>query len=545
MDINNTRILSEDEPLYDRNIGASLLASREIEPGEIILKIHHPFIAVVEKSALDQVCAYCFKEAKQASLRRCSGCKMDRYCSQACQAASWKVFHKKECPIFKSLPDVLPTPVRALLQVLLQYRPGYSGEPVWGQLKSHMEEQRNNRRQEMEMLLQCRAAMKYANYPENLGDVPLEIMSRMKVNAFRITLPDDTPIGLCFEPRASLANHSCIPNAVITFDGRILCMRALEHIKLHKEIFISYVDPTQRREVRQTELQDRYFFACKCEKCIGDMTPYQVFQRFATEGSQKVNLLYQLDGSKQFANFQVAKEASASFAGASRSLEHKYSQAEKILGKTRDESAMAKLLHLKEAHSLLSSLEAHELYAQAPFPSILHAIYLTYLDMQAYLPAAVVLIFLHLNCDIYNYPQPHNPVRVIRLFTITQLLKVIASMPNEDYRSACERFLTQGQDDIEKLLGIDYISTVQAILILVTELVENSHGSDTRIAAEIRAELEDVEEVQRLRGGYGEHLKRWQVSNGADIQGREQAKLCLTSLRELGRFMPSILQKIS
>ncbi|RFU34317.1 hypothetical protein B7463_g1965, partial [Scytalidium lignicola] len=526
-----------------RKIGASLLASKDVEQGEAIIKINNPFISVVEKSALDRICAYCFKEGKESGLKRCSGCKTDRYCSQSCQVASWKAFHKKECPIFKGLPGVLPTPVRALLQVLLQHR-AISEEPRWPQLKSHMVEQQNDRERAMEMMLQCKAAMKYANFPEKSANIAVEILARMRVNAFRITLPDDTPVGLCFEPRASLANHSCTPNVAITFDGRALCMRAIEHIKKDEEVFISYVDPTQRREMRQNELRDRYFFTCECEKCVRDMSPYQIFQRFVSDGSQKVDLLYRLDQSKAFASSQVAKEASISFTEELKSQPNIFTQAESILQKSKDESITSKFRYLKKAHSLLSPLTTHGRYAQAPYPSFLHAFYLAYLDTEAYLPATVVLIFLHLKCDIYNYPQPHNPVRVIRLFTIAQLLKVIASMSTEDLQSTCKQFLSKDKENIEMVLGIDYISTVQALLILVTELVEKSHGPGTRIAVEIRTELEDVEEVQRLRGGYGEYLKLWQISNGADIQGREQAKICFAALRELAELMPLLLETI-
>lgn len=564
MDINNTRVLNENEPKYNKKIGAALLSSKDAEPGDILLKIHNPFITVVEKSALDRVCAYCFKEAKNSSLKRCSGCKMDKYCSQACQAASWKASHQKECPTFKSLPDVLPTPVRALMQVLLQHRAGYTEEPKWQQLKSHMAEQQEDRERAMEMLLQCKAAMKYANFPENLGNIAVEIISRvslnrcsrylsvsltgiskMRVNAFRITLPDDTPVGLCFEPRASVANHSCIPNAVITFDGRILCMKALVHMKQDDEIFISYIDPIQRTVVRRAELKQRYFFTCECEKCTKDLSAYQLLQHQKSEASQTVELLYNFDKAKAYAGALIATTSSELVSQELKSLENIYSKVEDVLERAKDGSnPISRLRHLRTARTLLSPLATHGCYAQPPYPSLLHAIYLAYLDMGAYLAATIVLIFLHLNCDIYNYPQPHNPVRVIRLFTITQLLKVIASMSTEELQSACHQFLSEHKEKVERILGIDYISTVQAILIVTTDLVGKSHGSGTRIAAEITSELADVEEVQRLRGGYGDDLKRWQISTGVDPRGSTQARFCFDAITDLATFTPLLLDSI-
>ena len=93
----------------------------------------------------------------------------------------------------------------------------------------------------------------------------------MACNAFRVTLADNAPIGLCFEPTLSLANHSCTPNAGIMFDGRSVTLRALNPIKKDEQIFISYIDSTSRKETRQAELQEHYFFTCNCSKCVKDL----------------------------------------------------------------------------------------------------------------------------------------------------------------------------------------------------------------------------------------------------------------------------------
>src|SRR5438270_11976066 len=63
----------------------------------------------------------------------------------------------------------------------------------------------------------------------------------MKLNAFSATEPDDAPIGLCFEPTMAKANHSCLPNAFVSFDGRCVSLKALKPIATGKELFISYV----------------------------------------------------------------------------------------------------------------------------------------------------------------------------------------------------------------------------------------------------------------------------------------------------------------
>jgi hypothetical protein len=109
----------------------------------------------------------------------------------------------------------------------------------------------------------------------------------MKINAFSATLADDERVGLCFEPKIALANHSCCPNAAVVFNGRTVSLRALDTIKSSEQIFISYIDPTQSTDERQTLLKKRYFFSCQCLKCKGSNikrgeTPYHTFKRYVS-----------------------------------------------------------------------------------------------------------------------------------------------------------------------------------------------------------------------------------------------------------------------
>jgi hypothetical protein len=111
----------------------------------------------------------------------------------------------------------------------------------------------------------------------------------MKINAFSATLADDERVGLCFEPKIALANHSCCPNAAVVFNGRTASLRALDTIKSSEQIFISYIDPTQSTDERQTQLSIRYFFSCQCLKCKRSSTgrgetPYHTFRRYVSEG---------------------------------------------------------------------------------------------------------------------------------------------------------------------------------------------------------------------------------------------------------------------
>jgi hypothetical protein len=71
----------------------------------------------------------------------------------------------------------------------------------------------------------------------------------------------------------SSCNHSCSPNAEVTFPNSNfeLAVRALNDIKIGDEIFISYLsecDQDRSRHSRQKMLRENYLFVCECERCI-------------------------------------------------------------------------------------------------------------------------------------------------------------------------------------------------------------------------------------------------------------------------------------
>lgn len=94
----------------------------------------------------------------------------------------------------------------------------------------------------------------------------------MLVNAFNILDSDMNSIGTGIYLGVSITDHSCQPNAVATFDGITINVRATRAIpKLDWSlIFISYVDLMNTAEHRQQELMQNYFFLCQCARCLGE-----------------------------------------------------------------------------------------------------------------------------------------------------------------------------------------------------------------------------------------------------------------------------------
>jgi hypothetical protein len=71
-------------------------------------------------------------------------------------------------------------------------------------------------------------------------------------------------------------------------------------------------------------------------------------------------------------------------------------------------------------------------YALPPYPSILHELYLYYIDGKAFIIALSLLVFIHLNCYAYLYPQPNHPLNVERLFTMAKLCGALIPDHNDE-----------------------------------------------------------------------------------------------------------------
>ena len=129
----------------DLEKGRRLLAAASFKPGELIATFEDPLVAIPSSADLGvTTCSYClsrpapgWEEAKDVGdkkkVRACTACQTAAYCSKRCQRADWNRTHKKgECKAYQRArarstasrdgggePSRLPTPVRALIQLLL------------------------------------------------------------------------------------------------------------------------------------------------------------------------------------------------------------------------------------------------------------------------------------------------------------------------------------------------------------------------------------------------------------------------------------------
>jgi hypothetical protein len=113
--------------------GRSLQATQDFAPGDLVAEFTSPLVALPDVAHQETTCSYCLSQApiplpdvpSNFKLRACTACRAVRYCSTQCQKSDWAFVHAKECKVLQQVrkgtgQDWLPTPVRALMQVLLR-----------------------------------------------------------------------------------------------------------------------------------------------------------------------------------------------------------------------------------------------------------------------------------------------------------------------------------------------------------------------------------------------------------------------------------------
>lgn len=141
--------------------GNGLAASKLIPAGTPIIKISSPYLILLERAHLESTCSWCFSQTPSNILKRCTSCKAVYYCTIDCQKQDWNAIHKKECKLLKTIPDVWPTPTRALIQLILRHKHGDNPDPKWEGLAMNSAGLMKDKNRFDQISLQARAAVKF------------------------------------------------------------------------------------------------------------------------------------------------------------------------------------------------------------------------------------------------------------------------------------------------------------------------------------------------------------------------------------------------
>ncbi|XP_041776485.1 histone-lysine N-methyltransferase SMYD3 isoform X1 [Anopheles merus] len=246
--------------------------------GDVILQ-EKPFACVLDPRYRDSRCDRCFKETK---VMKCSNCLYVRYCGRSCQKEAWSD-HKEECEKLKALPPGLVVPSAALMIARIVRRllkggdthKGYYTSKQYRKFCDLMPHEENIRADSKRMehfatlYVVLQRLLDEASRPTKAE--LLRIYGKMCINTFNILDAEMSTIGTGMYIGASIIDHSCRPNVVVSFDGETLRMRLLEDYPEQEldfgKLFISYIDLIDTAEVRREQLAERYYFHCACERC--------------------------------------------------------------------------------------------------------------------------------------------------------------------------------------------------------------------------------------------------------------------------------------
>jgi len=95
----------------------------------------------------------------------------------------------------------------------------------------------------------------------------MEVAGRIYINGFSLFDEEMENYGWGLYLGPSILDHSCTPNAMVTFNGNILTVTAMKDLDNLNQVKISYTDSTASVKERREKLLTNYFFMCNCSKC--------------------------------------------------------------------------------------------------------------------------------------------------------------------------------------------------------------------------------------------------------------------------------------
>ncbi|XP_033321776.2 SET and MYND domain containing, class 3 isoform X1 [Megalopta genalis] len=246
-----------------------------IDKGTTILTAK-PYAYVLRSSYRKDRCDYCLQSGK---LSKCSACQCVYYCNRSCQQDAWSI-HKTECPKLKKvLPKIVPDMARLMTRVIIKLsrgggdETGYYSEKSYRKFKdlmSHYSDiKKDEKRMEHFMCLYNILNELFEDEPIPSNVELLAIYGRICINSFNIFDLDMNSIGVGIYLGPSIIDHSCLPNAVATFEGSTIIIRTIQDLPCldWSQIRLSYIDVLKTTEDRRTELQSSYYFWCNCKRC--------------------------------------------------------------------------------------------------------------------------------------------------------------------------------------------------------------------------------------------------------------------------------------
>lgn len=320
----------------------------------------------------------------------------------------------------------------------------------------------------------------------------VELLCKIQTNAFHRYDADMEHASVFLDPKLAMANHSCIPNALVHFVGRTAILTAERSIEAGDQVFISYTDYTYPLAKRREALSS-YGFECCCHRCSDDLNVYQVCAAYPppnTDASLVApDVLSKLGSHPAVIERATRLLARTASKAAVKAVESRVSA---------DESPSARRRMLLDQLRDCVELLAAGLWAVTPLPQVLTELSINYAERGDSASALALACFVATTCDPYRYTALSHPSRVRNLLVVAKLLANTAEVaaaassqaiePVETRRGLNERFRELFRD-------LDQVSLCQTLLTMVLQSAPNGRGAAWEPAMTARDMLRDVEQL--------------------------------------------------
>ncbi|CAJ0602696.1 unnamed protein product [Cylicocyclus nassatus] len=229
------------------------------------------FCCALSVKNLHSYCHGCLKN--DASLKRCSGCRMFVYCSTACQKKDWRL-HKNECTACKAIDGVSNEEIRLVMRMAVKWNVGDMGEVEADGVPRSLSTLEFH-----DSALEAKSVQFLDEYKQFfrkqvVGDGVIKRLCKVAcVNSFALTNEFGTSIGMSLCIRLSAIDHSCRLNVRYAYRGVQAVMVPTSSSRVPsslEEAKHSYINELMPRSMRREILKRDYNFDCSCEGCMDE-----------------------------------------------------------------------------------------------------------------------------------------------------------------------------------------------------------------------------------------------------------------------------------
>ncbi|KAL6909510.1 hypothetical protein ACP4OV_001791 [Aristida adscensionis] len=492
--------------------GRGLVAARAFFPGEVIIS-QEPYVSTPNKISVGSSCDYCFTST---NLRKCSVCRVAWYCSSACQVLAdscllcsdyVSVDCASSCFIGYALHGA---PVSAERRVETastrmssdgsacrgQKEDAYTYNPFDGApcskketatregtdnynlvdaLESHISEV-----DEKQLVLYAQMAnlvhLILPSFELDLKEIAHNF-SKFACNAHTICDPELRPLGTGLYPVISIINHSCVPNAVLIFDGRTAYVRALQPIGKDEEVSISYIETAAVTKKRQNDLK-QYFFTCTCPRCVKYSEEDTLLEGYRCKNQSCNGYLLPASGEKAY------KCQKCSVSRDEEEIEKMRSEIA-----TLSDKASSFLSSGSPIYKIIEQLERKLYHAYSV--TLLHTretLLKIYMELQDWQTA---LMYCRLTIPVYErvYP-PFHPMIGLQFYTCGKLEWCCVRLSSRDHNRP---FLCPVFDTSPSLLRLlECTEDALKSLTRAADILRITHGTNSQFMKELFGKLEEA-----------------------------------------------------